>query len=134
MVDNKKLVIVVISIMVFCMIWGSNRFSFKTDSAVNQKSIIDKMIRQSARYATAAQQDESPVVAVLHANYSAAYFFALTDIASYDEIHAATGIDVKKFKESLIRVQDETTRKIIDACPEFRGQTDIFLARIGGEA
>jgi len=34
----------------------------------------------------------------------------------------------------LIRVQDETTRKITEACPQFRGQIDLFLATIGGEA
>lgn len=126
---NKKVIIVISILLIFALFLGS-RSTIKND----KKSIIDKMIRQSARYATAAEQDESPVVAVLHANYSAAYFYALTEIASHDEIHAATGIDVKKFKEHMIRVQDDTTRKIIDACPEFRGDTDIFLARIGGEA
>ena len=122
--------IIIISILLIFALFLGSRSTIKND----KKSIIDKMIRQSARYATAAEQDESPVVAVLHANYSAAYFYALTEIASHDEIHAATGIDVKKFKEHMIRVQDDTTRKIIDACPEFRGDTDIFLARIGGEA
>ena len=126
---NKKVIIVISILLIFALFLGS-RSTIKND----KKSIIDKMIRQSARYATAAEQDESPVVAVLHANYSAAYFYALTEIASHDEIHAATGIDGKKFKEHMIRVQDDTTRKIIDACPEFRGDTDIFLARIGGEA
>ena len=32
------------------------------------KQSIEKLVRQSARYATAAQQDKSPVIAVLHAN------------------------------------------------------------------
>ena len=122
--------IIIISILLIFALFLGSRSTIKND----KKSIIDKMIRQSARYATAAEQDESPVVAVLHANYSAAYFYALTEIASHDEIHAATGIDVKKFREHMIRVQDDPTRKIIDACPEFRGDTDIFLARIGGEA
>ena len=31
---------------------------------------IEKLVRQSARYATAAQQDKSPVIAVLHANFA----------------------------------------------------------------
>jgi len=116
----------ILIVIVACVIAGNGK--------QKQKSFIDKMIRQSARYATAAQQDESPLIAVLHANYSAAYFYALTDIASYNEIHNATGIDVKKFREHLIRVQDETTRKITEACPQFRGQIDLFLATIGGEA
>tara|TARA_R100000908_G_scaffold58243_1_gene34295 strand:- start:30 stop:395 length:366 start_codon:yes stop_codon:yes gene_type:complete len=95
---------------------------------------IEKLVRQSARYATAAQQDKSPVVAILHANYAAAYLYALKDIANESQIHNATGIDVKKFKEHIINVQDSVTKKTTETCPEFAGQVDIYLAEIGGEA
>ena len=95
---------------------------------------IEKLVRQSARYAVAAQQDESPVIAILHANYAAAYFYALKDIASESQIHNATGVDVKKFKEHVTNVQDMVTRKTSEKCPEFVGQVDVYLAQIGGEA
>ena len=95
---------------------------------------IEKLVRQSARYAVAAQQDESPVIAILHPNYAAAYFYALKDIASESQIHNATGIDVKKFKEHVTNVQDMVTRKTSEKCPEFVGEVDIYLAQIGGEA
>jgi hypothetical protein len=95
---------------------------------------IEKLVRQSARYATAAQQDSSPVIAVLHANYAAAYLYALKDIATESQIHNATGIDVKKFKEHVTNVQDMVTRKTSEKCPEFVGDVDIYLAQIGGEA
>ena len=95
---------------------------------------IEKLVRQSARYAVAAQQDESPVIAILHANYAAAYFYALKDIASESQIHNATGIDVKKFKEHVTNVQDMVTRKTSEKCPEFVGEVDIYLDQIGGEA
>ena len=61
---------------------------------------IEKLVRQSARYATAAQQDASPVIAVLHANYAAAYLYALKDIATDSQIHNATGIDVKEVQRA----------------------------------
>lgn len=95
---------------------------------------IEKLVRQSARYAVAAQQDASPVIAVLHANYAAAYFYALKDIASESQIHNATGIDVKKFKEHVTNVQDMVTRKTSEKCPDFVGEVDVYLAQIGGEA
>lgn len=95
---------------------------------------IEKLVRQSARYAVAAQQDESPVIAILHANYAAAYFYALKEFASESQIHNATGIDVKKFKEHIINVQDMVTRKTSEKCPEFVGEVDVYLAQIGGEA
>ena len=95
---------------------------------------IEKLVRQSARYAVAAQQDASPVIAVLHANYAAAYFYALKEFASESQIHNATGIDVKKFKEHVINVQDMVTRKTSEKCPDFVGEVDIYLAQISGEA
>jgi hypothetical protein len=95
---------------------------------------IEKLVRQSARYAVAAQQDESPVIAILHANYAAAYFYALKEFASESQIHNATGIDVKKFKEHVINVQDMVTRKTSEKCPDFVGEVDIYLAQISGEA
>ena len=95
---------------------------------------IEKLVRQSARYAVAAQQDESPVIAILHANYATGYFYALKEFASESQIHNATGIDVKKFKEHIINVQDMVTRKTSEKCPEFAGQVDVYLAQIGGEA
>jgi hypothetical protein len=95
---------------------------------------IEKLVRQSARYATAAQQDASPVIAVLHANYAAAYLYALKDIATDSQIHNATGIDVKKFKDHVTNVQDMVTRKTSEKCPDFVGEVDIYLAQIGGEA
>jgi hypothetical protein len=95
---------------------------------------IEKLVRQSARYAVAAQQDESPVIAILHANYATGYFYALKEFASESQIHNATGIDVKKFKEHITNVQDMVTRKTSEKCPDFVGEVDIYLAQIGGEA
>lgn len=98
------------------------------------KASIEKLVRQSARFATAAQQDESPLVSVLHANYSAGYLWALKDIATPKQIHNATGVDINKFEEHISNVQDMVTKKTLKKCPEFAGDVDLYLATIGGEA
>jgi hypothetical protein len=98
------------------------------------RATIEKLVRQSARFATAAQQDESPLVSVLHANYSAGYLWALKDIATPKQIHNATGVDIKKFEEHITNVQDMVTKKTLKKCPEFAGDVDLYLATIGGEA
>tara|TARA_R110002072_G_scaffold142801_4_gene288220 strand:- start:1098 stop:1478 length:381 start_codon:yes stop_codon:yes gene_type:complete len=98
------------------------------------KATIDKLVRQSARFATAAQQDETPLVAVLHANYSAGYLWALKDIATPKQIHNATGVDIKKFEEHITNVQDSVTKRTLKKCPDFAGDVDLYLATIGGEA
>ena len=109
----------------FVFIRGSNGAS---------KASVEKLVRQSARFATAAQQDESPLVSVLHANYSAGYLWALKDIATPKQIHNATGVDIKKFEEHITNVQDMVTKKTLKKCPEFAGDVDLYLATIGGEA
>lgn len=107
---------------------------FIRSSNGSSKSNLEKLVRQSARYATAAQQDQSPLVSVLHANYSAGYLGALKDIATPKQIHNATGVDIQKFEEHISNIQDMVTKKTLKKCPEFAGDVDLYLATIGGEA
>jgi len=94
---------------------------------------VPKLVRQTARWATAAQQDTSPLIALLHANYAAGYLWALKDIASETQINREGGIELRKFEEHILNVQDATTKKVLKACPEFAGQVDLYLSTIAGE-
>jgi hypothetical protein len=94
---------------------------------------ISKLVRQTARWATAAQQDQSPLVALLHANYAAGYLWALKDIATDTEINKVAGINLKQFEEHIVNVQDMTTKKVLKACPSFAGEVDLYLSTIAGE-
>lgn len=114
--------VVVIIVLLLCM----------QNTSRGMKHAIDKLVKQSARYAVIAQQDTSPMTALLHANYAASYLYALKDIATDNQIHNATGIDVKKFKEHVINVQDMVSKKTSETCPEMMGQVDVYLAGIGG--
>ena len=99
----------------------------------DKKSYIETLIRQASRWSVAAQQDESPIIALLHANYGAAYLWALKDIATDQEINENTGLDVIKFKQKIIDVQDAATRRVSRACPEFIGDVDKYLLSLGGD-
>lgn len=114
--------VVIILILIVCMWNGS----------MGTKQSIQKLVKQSARYATTAQQDTSPMTALLHANYAVSYLNALKDIATDNQIHNATGIDVKKFKEHIMNVQDMVTKKTSDTYPEIMGHVDMYLTGIGG--
>ena len=92
--------------------------------------IIVKLVKQSAKWATTAQQDDSPLLAVLHANYAMGYLWALKDIAGTDEISKKAGIDIKKFEEHVMNVQDMVTKKVVKKCPEFEGDVDFYLSAI----
>ena len=87
----------------------------------------------SSRWSVAAQQDDSPIIALLHANYGAGYLWALKDIATDQEIYDNTGIDIIKFKQKIIDIQDKSTRRVSKACPDFLGDIDKYLLKMGGD-
>lgn len=91
---------------------------------------LDTLMKRCAKYATMAQQDGSPLHSVVHANHATAYLTAAKDIASEQEIHNATGIDMKTFKERIFGVQNEVTQRTLEKCPQFKGDVDLYLSAI----
>ena len=100
----------------------------------HKNELIIKLVRQTARWATAATQDDNPLIAVLHANYGTGYLWALKDIANKNEIETAANIDLVKFQNNVIQIQDATTKRLAKVCPDFAKTDNIYLAKIGGEA
>ena len=94
---------------------------------------IESLVKQCARWSTAAEQDNNPLIANLHANYGAGYLFALEDISSDREVERITGIDFEKFRSEILRIQDQSARGLIKKCPEAAPAAS-FLAKIGGES
>jgi len=95
-------------------------------------SIIQTLVRQAARWSTAARQDNNSMISVLHANYGTGYLWALQDIANSKEIEKASGIDWKKFKDEIVATQDAATKKMARLCPKWKPQTS-YLTKVGGE-
>ncbi len=85
---------------------------------LDKTPIIKTLLRQSARWSTAASQDANHMIAILHANYGAGYLWALKDIATDNEIEK-TGVDILKFRDEIVKVQDEATIKMANACKNF---------------
>jgi hypothetical protein len=96
------------------------------------RKALGVLVRQAARWATAAKQDKNPMIAVLHANYGAGYLWALQDIATSSEIEQFTGIDWKKFRSGILGAQDEATRRMAKLCPKFAPKKS-YLTKIAGE-
>ncbi len=103
----------------------------KPKTTLNERIRI--LIRQTARWAVAAQQDKSPIIALLHANYGAGYMWALLDIATEDEIIESSGLNIIDFKKKILEIQDNATRKVSKNCPQFTEDIDKGLARLGGD-
>lgn len=91
---------------------------------------IPQLLKSAAKWATTAQQDDSPYLSVMHANYACGYLWALKDLATPQDIYKKTGVDFKKFEEHILNVQEMVTQKVIKKCPEFAGEVDLYLSSI----
>tara|TARA_Y100000589_G_C27151237_1_gene629016 strand:+ start:168 stop:557 length:390 start_codon:yes stop_codon:yes gene_type:complete len=91
-----------------------------------------KLVRQAARWSTAAKQDNNSMISVLHANYGAGYLWALKDIINTNTIEKKTGIDMMKFENEIIKIQDEATKTMAKLCPEYAPEPSV-LTKIAGE-
>ncbi len=96
----------------------------------------DKMIkiltRQTSRWSVASEQDNNALISLLHANYGVAYLFALKDIFTDKEIEDVMDIDIMKFTDKIIEIQDKATLKIIKECPLYFNNKN-YLAKIAKE-
>ena len=116
------LIVILLLIIVYLLMCASS------SSLIN--SSIQKLIKQSARWAIASENDISPLIKVLHANYAAGYLWAVTDIATSSDIENATGIDILKFTKKITDIQDSANKKIMEVCPSYMGDIDPYLTAI----
>lgn len=105
------------------------------------------MVRQAARYAVAAQQDESAAIRALHANYATAYLNAALGAYTTGEIEAAMGtvqmsgnaggapFSVEAFRSEVLETQDWAARSLVETCPALFAGLDAdtaYLAAVAG--
>ena len=109
-----------------------NKCLIGSDSNSIIKKTINILIRQASRWSTAAKQDKNSMIAVLHANYGAGYLWALKDIASTEQIKAASGVDLLEFEREIVTVQDMVTKRMAKLCPKFAPKPS-YLTKLGGE-
>lgn len=127
------MLLIIIIIVIILLLFFSVHYCTSSNSKKNFKEqTIKTLVRQASRWSTAADQDENPMIAVLHANYGAGYLWALKDIANDEDISEVTGIDVLKFRDGIIAAQDKATQKMVKMCPDFAPKR-TYLTELGGE-
>ena len=118
----KKLLLVILFLILITSLTSSR----------SNGDMIRKLLRQTARWAVAAQQDNNAMISILHSNYAAGYLWALKDVASTAEIEAATGVNLTQFEHEIIKTQETATKRVIKSCPDFAPPSSA-LTRIAGE-
>ena len=120
---------IILGMILMYILINNNKKNNNTDQI---KFAAKKLVRQAARWSTAAKQDKNSMIAVLHANYGAGYLWALKDIMKTDLIEKNTGIDIIEFENEIIKIQDEATKNMAKLCPKYAPESSI-LTKIAGE-
>jgi len=115
-IDISMIIEILIFIILVIVYHGLKTFETRKYS---DDQIIKTLYRQAARWSTASVQDTNPLIANLHANYAAGYLWALEDLYTSDQISSAVGLDHHVVRRELQRNQDLTTRKLLQACPQY---------------
>lgn len=121
-------------IFIICVVCVAMLTMFKKPiSKCNDINRINKLIRQTSRWAVAAEQDTNPYIANLHATYSLGYLMALREIYSDEYIKKLVKLDVRKLETEVTRIMDDAVKKLIQVCPEGQPKNKYlaFLAKEG---
>lgn len=121
---------IILGMIIMYIITNNNKKKNNTEKQI--EFAAQKLVRQAARWSTAAKQDKNSMIAVLHANYGAGYLWALKDIIKMDIIEKKTGIDMMKFENEIIKIQDEATKNMAKLCPKYAPEPSV-LTKIAGE-
>ena len=101
---------------------------FRTQTKLDDEG-IRTLYRQTARYAVASTQDDSPVIQALHANYAMGYLMALKDISEPDQFRRVTGINLVTFERKVAQVQDAATLGLVADSPNLIPEQDPVLLK-----
>lgn len=116
-----------ILLIIIILILIINYLKNKANNACKKEKIIKTLVRQASRWSTAAKQDNNALIAVLHANYGTGYLWSLKDIFTDTEIEEVMNFDILKFRDEIIKIQDEANLKLIKECPSFINQSDYLI-------
>lgn len=87
---------------------------------------IRALTRQLFRWFIASQQDNNPIIGMLHINYAVGYLGALREIANEHQIQLATNLDINQIEREITGQQDKILLDVAQQCPQVMMQTPIY--------
>lgn len=125
---NDLFIFLIILLVVYYLCRNFKKYGLNKNDSIK----IKKLIRQTARWGTAAEQDINPYISNLHATYSLGYLMALREIFTDEEILKETGVDIRKLELEITNVMDNAIKKLASICPEGQPKNQ-FLAYLSKE-
>lgn len=131
--NTLNALIVLTSIVIIVIVTINKRLKNKCKyNEKLSKENLHKLLRQTARWATAADQDTNPYITNLHATYAMGYLMALREIYTDEYIMQISGIDIRKLNDNINNIMDKAILKLTVECPPGQPKK-LFLASIAKE-
>jgi hypothetical protein len=86
------------------------------------------LTREAARFATTADQDTSPLMAVLHMTYANAYLNAARQVGSDAALERACGVHVGELMNEIEDKQEAAVAQLTARCPKLRIDSSVVRA------
>lgn len=112
----------IIFILLVLALLASNYYSHRNKKIIENKKLLEAidnknfiirtLVKQAAKMSLIASRDRNPMMAMIHADYSAGYLMALQDIANVEEISNCIGMDYNKIKNQITMIQDANAKKL----------------------
>jgi len=125
--EQILLILFIVLVLVFVVLHTDNSLRDLDSTPLDKQIRI--LYRQTARYAVASLQDESPVVKSLHANYAMGYLMALKDLSTTEQFARATKDNLLSFERKIASIQDASTVNLVGDCPDLIPNEDPGLLR-----
>lgn len=126
------LLFAVVAVLLICAASCVRKKSAHRVSGVTDEG-VRAVTRQASRWLIAAEQDRSPLIAAMHAQYGMGHLWALKKLTTPEQFRRVTGHDLARFEAEALRIQDRTTVQAVQACPAFAGDVSAFLAQLAGK-
>ena len=92
-------------------------FTRSNGTQKTQTQLVRRLLQQATRFHTIAQQDQNPLISLMHANYAVAYGNVARSVA---EKYHLRGSDVAETIYFLEETQQQAMQKINRECPQVK--------------
>jgi len=96
-----------------------------TRNALDARALKD-LIKSSQQWAARSEQDGSPLVSLMNANYAMAYFNVARSIGSDQDIYAHTHANVDSLIQDIETTQKRAVEKVTKVCPSVAPSMSKF--------
>ena len=90
------------------------------------RDAVQKLVKECSTWAIMSQQDKSPLLALIHANYAVSHIYALQQIATPEFIYEATSVHIDKLESEVTNLQKLCSDNLIREHPEISPPGNVF--------